>query len=143
VGVVSAEHPIIFYDGLCGLCNRFVQFVVEHDCRDRLRFAALQSDLAHELLEPHRVDLTSLTTVCMIANPGSPEEKLVTQSEAVIIVLAKLGGIWRITSFLLRIIPRPLRDSGYRVIARHRYQIFGRYDSCPIPNPKDAHRFVG
>jgi predicted DCC family thiol-disulfide oxidoreductase YuxK len=142
VGVDGSEHSIIFYDGECGLCNRFVQFVLKHDYGGLFRFAALQRDTARHLLEPYRVDLSNLSTICVIADPGASSEKFFTQSDAVIEILGRLGISWWVVSFVLRIIPRGLRDWGYRFVARHRYQIFGKYDSCPIPDPKDAHRFL-
>jgi len=140
--VSGSAHPVILYDGVCALCNRAVRFVLKHDRRDHFRFAALQSEAARRLLRPHRVDLSQLNTVCILLNPGQPTEKLLIQSDAAIAVLAQLGGIWWFASFLFRIIPRPLRDWGYRFLARHRYQIFGKHDTCPLPDPKDADRFL-
>jgi predicted DCC family thiol-disulfide oxidoreductase YuxK len=142
VGVVNSENSIIFYDGVCGLCNRLVQFVLKKDCLYHFQFAALQSDLAHRLLEPYHFDLSELSTVYVIVNPGSPNEKLFAQSDAAIVILARLRGIWRIASFVLATFPRPLRDLVYRYIARHRYRIFGRHEACRLPDPKDAHRFL-
>ena len=142
MGVVNSENSIIFYDGVCGLCNRFIRFVIKHDHRDRFQFAALQSDLAHRLLESYRFDLSELSTVCVIGNPGLPDEKLFTQSDAVVEVMARLGGMWQMASFLLQIIPGPFRDLGYHFIARRRYRVFGRHEACPLPDPKDAHRFL-
>jgi predicted DCC family thiol-disulfide oxidoreductase YuxK len=145
--VGSSIHPVILYDGVCALCNRAVRFVLKHDHCDHFRFAALQSETAHRLLRPHLVDLylvdlSQLNTVCVLLNPGQPMEKLLTQSHATIAVLAQLGGIWSVFSSMLRVIPRPIRDWAYRLIATHRYQIFGKYEACPIPAPKDAHRFL-
>jgi predicted DCC family thiol-disulfide oxidoreductase YuxK len=143
VGAANNQNSIVFYDGICGLCNRFVQFVMQRDGEKRFRFAALHSDTAHHLLQPYRVHLSNVSTVCVMVNPGSPEEKLFTQSDAAVEVTARLGGMWPMVSFLLKIIPRSLRDWGYRSIARRRYQIFGKYDSCPVADPKDAGRFLG
>lgn len=141
-GMSDLANPIIFYDGVCGLCNRCVRFVLKHDHRDYFRFAALQSEAARRLLDTHRVDLSQLTTVCVLLDAGQPEEKLLTQSDAAIAVLGQLGGIWNACSFLLHIIPHAIRDWGYLLIARHRYQIFRKYDACPLPNPQDAHRYL-
>ena len=136
-------HPILLYDGVCGLCNRFVQFVLQRDRRAIFRFASLQSDFAALLLACHGAD-SNLETVYVFLNespPGQPE-CLLHRSDAVIFVLTQLGGVWPAAASLLRLIPQPIRDWGYGLIARHRYRVFGRYDACLLPSPDTRSRFL-
>jgi predicted DCC family thiol-disulfide oxidoreductase YuxK len=140
--MASDTNPILLYDGECGLCNRFVQFILKRDRNDRFRFAALQSDFAKKILARHGVNAADLDTVYLITEYGQPNESLLNRSDAVIAVLSELGGIWRVESGFIRIMPRPLRNWYYNSIAINRYRIFGKYDVCPLPDPKDRHKFL-
>ena len=140
-------HPILLYDGVCGLCNRLVQFILLRDRNATFRFASLQSGLAARILTRHNADPRDLDTVYVVINPeaGAPTdagERLLARSDAVLFVLQKLGGMWAIPGFLLRLVPRPIRDWAYGQVARNRYRIFGRYDACPLPNAKNRDRFL-
>ena len=123
----SHINPVLLYDGVCGLCNRLVQFVLKRDARGLFRFASLQSDFAARILQQHGLDPNDLDTVYLVEAPG---ERPASRSDAVISVLRGLGGFWRVTAVLLRALPKGLRDWGYNVIARNRYRIFGTYESC-------------
>jgi predicted DCC family thiol-disulfide oxidoreductase YuxK len=149
------SNPILLYDGVCGLCNRFVQFTLRHDRKAVFRFANLQSSLAARFLTRHHRDPTVLETVYVVVNPvmanrgsapsnlsDSDSELLLSRSEAVIFILNELGGVWRTVGSLVRLMPRFIRDFGYNFVARHRYRIFGRHDACPLPSPQDRHRFL-
>jgi predicted DCC family thiol-disulfide oxidoreductase YuxK len=134
--------PIILYDGVCGLCNRFVQFMLRHDRKAVFRCASLQSSLAGEILSRHGLDAKDLNTVYLILNPSCADEQVLSRSAAVLEILRQLGGVWRPTSLLLSLFPSFLRDFVYNFIAQRRYQIFGRAESCILPNPKDRDRFL-
>ena len=138
----DSVHPILLYDGVCGLCNRLVQFILRRDRMAVFRFASLQSPLAARILTRQGVNLTDLDTVYVVINPNEPAESLRARSDAVVFVLKELGGIWRRAAALIRIIPEPLRDAIYNVIARNRYRIFGRYETCPLPTPDTQARFL-
>jgi len=135
------EHPVLLYDGVCGLCNRTVQFVLRRDGEKRFRFAPLQSAFAARLLGKKGVDASDLSSV-YIAVFREQGEILLMQSDAVLWVMEKLPGIWPGVARVLRFVPRTVRDWGYRVIARSRYQLFGKYDTCPIPSESDRERFI-
>jgi predicted DCC family thiol-disulfide oxidoreductase YuxK len=137
--MADPANPILLYDGVCGLCNRLVQFVLKRDARAHFRFASLQSDFASRILRQHGFDPNDLDTVYLVEEPG---ECLTARSDAVISVLRKLGGFWRAAAVLLRALPKSLRDWGYNVIARNRYRIFGKYDSCFLPDKRFQDRFV-
>jgi predicted DCC family thiol-disulfide oxidoreductase YuxK len=138
---LATSAHLLLYDGVCGLCDRLVQFVLRHDRGDRFRFAALQSQLAANLLRGYGRDASDLDTVYVIARYGEPSAKLLSRARAVLFILAELGGIWRLAS-VLRVFPRPLLDFGYNLIARRRYRLFGRYDACPVPTPATRAKFL-
>jgi predicted DCC family thiol-disulfide oxidoreductase YuxK len=140
-------HPIILYDGVCGLCNRLNQFVLRHDHEGIFRFASLQSPLAAHILARHGANPQDLDTVYVVLNhdltkEAQADERLLPRSDAVIYVLKRLGGIWRILGLYLQLVPRFLRDWEYRVIARKRYRAFGRFETCPLPSAETRDRFL-
>ena len=134
--------PILLYDGVCGLCNRLVQFILRRDRHVVFRFASLQSPLAAQILTRHGANPADLDTVYVVLNHQQPGESLLPRSDAVLFILAHLGGIWRACALVLKLLPRSIRDVPYRVVARNRYRIFGRYDSCPVPTEATRARFL-
>ena len=144
----SAGHPVILYDGVCGLCNRTVQFILSRDPQGVFRFASLQSAVARRILARHDAKPTDLDTMyvalnCDVADgERSSKVMLLSRSDAALFVLKEVGGAWRIMAGAMRLFPRTLRDWGYRVIASNRYRIFGRYDQCPIPSEATRARFL-
>ncbi|HZB88569.1 MAG TPA: DCC1-like thiol-disulfide oxidoreductase family protein, partial [Terracidiphilus sp.] len=82
------------------------------------------------------------STILVVRNIGTPAEEILTRSNAAIAMLATLPAPWTAVATMLRIIPRPLRDLGYRFIARFRYRLAGRLESCPIPTPAERARFL-
>jgi predicted DCC family thiol-disulfide oxidoreductase YuxK len=139
---MPATNPIILYDGVCGLCNRLVQFVLRHDSRDRFRFAALQSDFANRVLRQHGATPEDLDTVYVVLDHALPGERLASRSDAAVVVLKELGLGWGLLARALRVFPRWLRNWAYNLVARNRYRIFGKHDSCPIPSEKDRRKFL-
>ena len=134
--------PILLYDGVCGLCNRFVQFTLRGDRDAIFRFASLQSALAARILARHGANPGDLDTVYVVVGHELPDEYLLSRSDAVLFVLKQLGGIWRAAAFLLQLLPKFLRDLGYNAVARHRYRIFGRSEACALPAAQDRSRFL-
>ena len=135
-------NPIILYDGVCGLCNRLVQFVLRHDRRDLFRFASLQSEFAAAILRRHGIAPGELDTFYLVRDCEQPGEQLAARSEAALAVARGLGGIWGAVAFPLRMLPAGVRDWGYNLVARHRYRLFGKYDVCPLPEARHRHRFL-
>jgi predicted DCC family thiol-disulfide oxidoreductase YuxK len=135
-------NPIVLYDGVCGLCNRLVQFVLKRDKKDVFRFAALQSSFARALLARHGYSTDDLNTVYVVLDPGSPVERLLRKSGAIAFILEQLGGKWRLLASF-RLVPQIGRDLAYDLVARFRYPVFGNYNACPLPTPKDRAKFVG
>jgi len=136
------SHPIILYDGVCGLCNRFVQFILRRDRSGVFRFASLQSTLAAPILARHGANPSDLDTVYVVFNHELPNEYLLSRSDAVLFVLKQLQGQWQLAAFLLQLLPKFLRDAAYNVVARNRYRIFGRSEICTLPSDQDRSRFL-
>ena len=137
----QSSHPILLYDGVCGLCNRLNQFLLKRDRHDRLRFASLQSNLAESLTLRHGADPKDLDTVYVVVDHGLPGEHLLSRSDAIIYVLTQLGGIWKAMG-LAKLLPKGLRNIAYNIVARNRYRVFGKYDSCMLPDPKSKEKFL-
>jgi predicted DCC family thiol-disulfide oxidoreductase YuxK len=135
-------NPIILYDGVCGLCNRLVQFVLKHDSRSCFRFASLQSDFAARVLRRHGAAPEDLDTVYVVLDHALPGERLASRSDAAVMVLQELGGGWSVLGMVLRVLPGWLRNWGYNLVARNRYRIFGKVDSCQTLSEKDRRRFL-
>ena len=131
--------PIILYDGVCGLCNRFNQFVLKHDKEDVFRFASLQSSLARTILSRYQADCVE--SLCVVLDHAHKSERLLRKSDAVLYILRRLRGVSRILSVLI-VFPRAIRDRGYDLIAQHRYRIFGRHDACPLPDEWNRSKFL-
>jgi len=135
----SAPDTILF-DGVCNLCNGFVQFVIRHDAAGRFRFAALQSEAAQALLAAQGIAPAALA--------GDPESvlllsggRLYSHSAAVLRIAGGLGGVWRLAG-VGWLLPGAWRDALYRFVARHRYRWFGRQESCMLPTPALKARFL-
>ena len=133
---------IVFYDGVCGLCNRLVQFLIKRDKRGTLRFASLQSDFAAKVLRRHGIDPADLDTVHVVVNYDEPDERVLNRSDAILRAWIELGGFWKSLAVTAQIIPRSLRDLVYRFVARNRYQVFGKYETCMLPEPNQRSRFL-
>jgi len=139
---MNESSPIILYDGVCGLCNSLVQFLLKHDKQSRLRFASLQSDFAARVLKRHGIDPKDLDTVQIIENYEQPGERVLQRSDAILRAGRELGGFWSASAAAGKVIPRALRDVIYRFVARNRYRVFGKYDTCMLPEPNQRSRFL-
>jgi predicted DCC family thiol-disulfide oxidoreductase YuxK len=124
------------FDGVCNLCNRSVQFILKRDRRGIFRFASLQSPLGQSLLKRSGLPADQLDSFVLVEN-----NKVYTRSTGALRVLRQLGGAWSLLS-IFRIVPRQWRDAVYNWIARRRYRWFGKTDSCWLPSPKWADRFL-
>ena len=135
-----AEH-LILYDGVCGLCNGLVQFVLARDRRGWFDFAALQSDIGRATLRKFGRDPDDLSTFALVTD-YQRAPVLLTKSAAALAVSALLGQPWRALAVIGRLFPRAFRDWWYDRVAAVRYRVFGRYDTCPIPSPEQRRRFL-
>jgi predicted DCC family thiol-disulfide oxidoreductase YuxK len=138
---LTPSNPIVLYDGVCGLCNRLNQFLLKRDTHDRFRFASLQSDLAASLLKRHGADSRDLDTVYVVLDYNQPGERLLARSDAILHLVTQLDGIWKVAR-AGRLLPKVLRDGIYELVARNRYRVFGKHDSCMLPDLKHRHKFL-
>lgn len=132
---------LVLYDGVCGLCDRFVQFLLRIDRHDRLRFAELQGPIGTKILSQAGRSATPLSTVVVVADHGTDAQRLLDRSDAALFAIASAGGLYR-GAEALRLVPRFIRDAAYDLVARWRYRIFGRFDACPIPRPETRAKFL-
>lgn len=133
--VTSASTPIVFFDGVCGLCNRSIDFVLRHDHAGRFRVAPLQGETAAATLSSD--DTENLNSIVLWDNGMTYR-----RSSAIARILRQLGGVWTVFGGLLWIIPRPLRDLGYELVARNRYRVFGKKETCRLPTPDEIGRLL-
>ncbi len=138
---IKVGTAIVLYDGVCGLCNRFVKLVLSQDRAELFMFASLQSDFAYRLLSKYGADPRDLNTLYVIADYGLPTERVLSRAKAAIFVFSQLGGLWSLAK-LLNLAPDFLLNACYRVIASSRYKLFGKYDSCLMPDPQLKERFI-
>ena len=130
------EHGLILlYDGHCGLCNGTVRWILRHDRDGTMCFAPLTSAIAREALT-QLPTLREVDSVTLLHKDGAW-----IKSTAILEIARYVGGIWGFAA-LAYVIPRPIRDWGYDVIARRRYGWFGKLERCPLPAPEEAPRFL-
>jgi predicted DCC family thiol-disulfide oxidoreductase YuxK len=140
------DRLLVVFDGHCGLCNRSVRWLLRRDLRDRLRFADSESEKLAGLLARHGFRVAERRsgpeTILVVRCAGGPGEKVLEQSDGVVALLGELRRPWPWVGTALRWIPRPVRDLGYRLVARWRYRIWGRLESCPLPTAEERGRFL-
>lgn len=130
----AKKKPVVFFDGVCGLCNSFIDFLFGVDKKGYFNVSTLQGEYAKEKLP---TKLTENLDSVVLYNEG----KTYTESDAVLFIYDKLGGIWKVFSFL-KFIPKPIRDAGYKFIANNRYRFFGKKETCRFPTPEERARFI-
>jgi predicted DCC family thiol-disulfide oxidoreductase YuxK len=135
--VSPLPEPLILFDGVCNLCNAWVKFVVRHDRAGIFRFAPQQSSVGRALIGERMGGFQQLFSVILIAG-----DSVYTESDAVLEICARFGPPLSWIA-LLRFIPRRLRDACYRFVVRHRYQWFGKTDTCQVPSADIRARFIG
>ncbi len=132
---------VLLYDGLCGFCDRSVQFVLARDPTGSMKFATLQGDFASRILRQHP-ELQHIDSLVLVdTTDDGLHPPVMVRTAAVLGVARYLGWPWRGAS-VLQLVPRVLRDWGYDLLARHRHQWFGRHDTCPVPSPEQRKRFL-
>jgi predicted DCC family thiol-disulfide oxidoreductase YuxK len=132
-----AGESVILFDGVCNLCNAWVQFVIRHDPDARFAFAPLQSAAAEDLLRArHGSRALGSETIMLVEKDG-----IYDQSTAALRIARGLSGLWPLLGMFL-MVPKVLRDAVYRGIARNRYRWFGRREVCMVPTPALRSRFL-
>jgi len=129
-----AGKGIVFFDGVCGLCNRLVDFLMRKDRKNMLLYAPLQGATATKYIS--NVNPGDLSTVVYLK-----DDKLLFKSDAILQILVDIGGFWKMFG-AFKIVHRPLRNWVYDLIAKRRYKWFGQRESCRVPTPAELAKFL-
>ena len=123
-GTMINNENILLFDGFCNLCSRLVNFIIKRDKKAKFLFVSLQSASGQSLLKKFGLPTDDFDSVVYIRS-----DKYFLKSSAILHILKEMGGIWKLF-FIFIIIPNFIRDLIYKIIAKTRYKIFGRHDSC-------------
>jgi predicted DCC family thiol-disulfide oxidoreductase YuxK len=132
-GVEHPNHPIVVFDGICNLCNRWVDFLIRHDRNGRFRVTPNQGETALTLLGP---DAAATDTIVLFDERGRHD-----RSTAVLRIAGGLPWPWKAAAAGL-IVPPPVRNGLYKLVARNRFRWWGRRESCRLPTPDEQERFL-
>lgn len=130
------QKPIIVFDAMCVLCSANAQFVINNDRRGHFLLASMQGEVGSAIYRRFGIDPVAPDTIVVVTG-----DHALRDSDAVLSIYKGLGWPWRMLS-ALKIIPRVVRDPAYRVIARNRYRIFGKRETCWLPTPEQAARVL-
>lgn len=133
---VKQEPATILFDAMCVLCSANAQFILRRDRQNRFKLASMQGEVGAELFRRHGIDPTDPSTILVVDG-----DRVLRDSDAVLAIYAGLGWPWRAAGWL-RLVPRALRDPPYRLVARNRYRLFGRRETCWVPSPADRDRVL-
>lgn len=132
----ATDKPVLLFDGVCNLCNGVVQFVIKRDPEAKFQFSSLQSNNGQQLLKKFQLPTTDFESFVLVEG-----DRYYRKSTAALRLAKKLGRGWQLL-YAFIIIPAPLRDFIYNLVANNRYKIFGRTDECWIPTPELRARFL-
>lgn len=127
---------IIFFDGVCNLCNSTVQFLIKHNKSNTLHFASLQSDLGQKFLKENCLKIENFETIYYLKN-----KKIYSHSSAILEIFKELNGFYPYLS-ILKIVPKFIRDAVYCMVSKNRYRWFGKKESCWLPTTELKEKFL-
>ena len=134
---MERNKQIILFDGVCNLCNGWVQWVIKRDRHDTFRFAPIQSKIGERLMHEHKIDPAETDSIVLIPAYNG----YATKSSAVLQIARNLGGIYKGLS-IFQIVPRVVRDKIYDWVARNRYKWYGKREECMVPTPELRAKFL-
>lgn len=132
----ESSASVVLFDGVCNLCNGSVNFFLSIDRGKRLKFASFQSSFGQSTLLDLGKDLARFDSILFVH-----QGKVYERSGAFLRIMGRIGGIWSLAMFFL-VVPAFIRDACYSSVARNRYRFFGKSDTCRIPKPEEAERFM-
>lgn len=132
----NRDSSIVLFDGVCLLCSSAVQFILRNDPKGVFHFASLQSETGQKLLAQHQLPQDRLSTIVLVEG-----DRAYTRSTAALRIARRLRGAWPL-AYAAILIPAPLRNIGYRFVARNRYRWFGQTEHCMLPKPEHKHRYL-
>ena len=133
---MTEARPIIVFDAECLLCSANAQFVLNQDRQGRFLLASMQGEAGSALYRRFGIDPADPDTLIVVEG-----DRVRRDSDAILAIWAGLGWPWR-AGAMFRLVPRPLRDLVYRWVARHRYRLFGKRDTCWLPDPAFRDRML-
>lgn len=133
------DKKIIFFDGVCNLCNNFIDQIIQKDKKKIIYYSSLQADITKELLKPFNIEVTdkTMSTIFFYENG-----KLYKQSTAVLKVYTNLGTGYSVLAKTLLVIPSFIRNLVYNFIAKNRYRFFGKKETCRLPTQEEKDQFI-
>jgi len=134
---IPTDKPILLFDGVCNLCNSSVNFVIERDPKNRFMFASLQSEVGQSLLQKNGLPTEDFQSFVLVDG-----DKCYTKSSAALKVAKEMPALWGML-YAFMIVPKPIRDAVYSLIAKNRYRWFGKKDECMLPAPGVREKFLG
>jgi predicted DCC family thiol-disulfide oxidoreductase YuxK len=132
----TRHERVIVFDGVCNWCNAWVSFAIDHDPNQKFKFGTLQSEQGQQILQDLQFSPDSFETFLLLERTH-----VFTKSTAALRIVRRLSGFWPLL-YICIVIPRPLRDALYDLLARHRYKLMGKTEACRVPTPSERARFV-
>jgi len=130
------QYPVIIFDGICNLCCGWIQYLIRIDKNMKFRFVSIQSERGQKMLNGiHENDKMTESIIYL------KENKSFRESSAVLEILTDIGGVWKLIA-VLKLIPKPIRNKLYQLIAKKRYHYFGKRATCLLPSPENKKRFL-
>ncbi len=130
------SNKVILFDGVCNLCNSSINFIIDHDKNNIFKFASLQSEAGQKLLNKFKLENNDFDSIVLIEN-----DKYYMRSNAVLRIVRSFPGLWKML-YAFIIVPSPIRDFLYNMIADNRYKWFGKKKQCMVPTPEVRGRFL-
>jgi predicted DCC family thiol-disulfide oxidoreductase YuxK len=132
----SNDYSFILFDGICNFCNSAVNFIIRHDKKNNFKFAPIQSEVGKSLIDQFKMNPVGIDSVILIKG-----DSYYIKSKAFIKIIKNLKGLWKLF-YILIIIPRPIRDFFYDILARNRYKWYGKREECMVPTKEIKNRFL-
>ncbi len=134
---IPEGKKVIFFDGVCNLCNNAVQYVIKRDRKNLFLFAPLQGKAGQEFISERNIDTTKVDSILLY----DPQVAYYSKSTAALKIGKSFGGIYSLLN-VFEWLPISLRDGVYEIIAKNRYKWFGKQDACMIPTPELKSKFL-
>ena len=134
--IPEVHNSVIIFDGVCNLCNGAVNFIIDRDTSANFQFAPMQSVSANKILSTLNLPSDNIDSIILIENGSS-----YIKSTAALRICKKLGALWPLF-YLFILVPRPIRDYFYGIVAKNRYRWFGKREKCILPNAEIESRFL-
>jgi predicted DCC family thiol-disulfide oxidoreductase YuxK len=132
------KEYVILFDGICNLCNGFINFVIQRDDKRKIYYGSLQSESSKELLKKYNIQLGDSFSTIYFLKKG----KLYQRSTAILQVVKELSKFYSVLSSIAMLVPEFIRDSVYSFISKNRYLLFGKKDTCRMPTLEERNQFI-